>query len=62
MCVNKKLSNSIYLCNNLTYNLQNVLYSNKLSLHFKYFCIFKRIFMRTPAISTAVVIYIYFVD
>lgn len=30
MCVNKKLSNSIYLCNNLTYNLQNVLYSNKL--------------------------------
>lgn len=62
MCVNKKISNSIYLCNNLTYNLQNVLYSNKLSLHFKYFCIFKRIFMRTPAICTAVVTYIYFVD
>lgn len=62
MSVNKKLSNSIYLCNNLTYNLQNVLHSNKLSLHFKYFCIFKRIFMRMPAISTAVVIYIYFVD
>lgn len=38
MCVNKKLSNSIYLYNNLTYNLQNVLYSNKFSLHFKYFC------------------------
>lgn len=38
MCVNKKISNSIYLCNNLTYNLQNVLYQNKLSLHFKYFC------------------------
>lgn len=38
MCVNKKSSNSIYLCNNLTYNLQNVLYSKKFSLHFKSFC------------------------
>lgn len=37
MSVNKKLSNSIYLCNNLTYNLQNVLYSKKFSLHFKSF-------------------------
>lgn len=42
MCVNKKLSNSIYLCNNMTYNLQNVLYSNKLSLHFKSFLSHKR--------------------
>lgn len=32
---------------------------NKLGLHFKYFCIFKRIFMEMPAISTAVVTYIY---
>lgn len=40
MCVNKKLSNLIYLCNNMTYNLQNVLYSNKFSLHFKYFLCF----------------------
>lgn len=40
MSVNKKLSNSIYLYNNLTYNLQNVLYSNKFSLHFKYFLCF----------------------
>lgn len=38
MSVNKKLSNSIYLCNNLTYNLQNVLYSKKFNLHFKSFC------------------------
>ena len=42
MCVNKKLSNSIYLCNNLTYNLQNVLYSKKFSLHFKSFCRIKK--------------------
>lgn len=40
MCVNKKISNSIYLCNNMTYNLQNVLYSNKFSLHFKSFLCF----------------------
>lgn len=36
MCVNKKLSNLIYLCNNLAYNLQNVLYQNKFSLLFKF--------------------------
>lgn len=62
MSVNKKLSNSIYLCNSLTYNLQNVLYSKKSVYILNHFCVFKRIFMRTPAISTAFVIYIYFVD
>ena len=42
MSVNKKLSNSIYLCNSLTYNLQNVLYSKKLVYILNYFCRIKK--------------------
>lgn len=42
MCVNKKSSNSIYLCNNLTYNLQNVLYSKNLVYILNHFCRIKK--------------------
>lgn len=55
MSVNKKLSNSIYLCNNLTYNLQNVLYSKKFSLHFKSFCRIKENSLRSDRLIFVII-------
>lgn len=55
MSVNKKLSNSIYLCNSLTYNLQNVLYSKKFSLHFKSFCHIKENSLRSDRLIFVII-------
>lgn len=55
MSVNKKLSISIYLCNNLTYNLQNVLYSKKFNLHFKSSCRIKENSLRSDCLIFVII-------